>query len=67
MIYLVFNDTGENLFLKPGDKIKQFELKGKDALAILATIDEAGNVSREALFTPHRRDVRSFAPRTVCS
>ncbi|MBX2983172.1 MAG: hypothetical protein KF843_10910 [Flavobacteriales bacterium] len=56
-IYLVFNDTGENLFLKPGDKIKQFELKGKDALVILATIDEAGNVSREALFTPDRRDV----------
>ncbi|MBZ0207817.1 MAG: hypothetical protein K8H89_15990 [Flavobacteriales bacterium] len=56
-IYLVFNDTGENLFVKPGDKIKQFELKGKDALVILATIGEDGNVSREALFTPDRRDV----------
>lgn len=56
-IYLVFNDTGENLFVKPGDKIKQFELKGKDALVILATIGEDGNVFREALFTPDRRDV----------
>ncbi len=56
-VYLVFNDTGENLFVKPGDKIKQFELKGKDALVVLATIDGDGSVSREALFTPDRRDV----------
>ncbi len=56
-IYLVFNDSGENLFVKPGDKIKQFELKGKDALVVLATIHSDGNVSREALFSPDRRDV----------
>ena len=56
-IYLVFNDSGENLFVKSGDKIKQFELKGKDALVVLATIDNDGNASREALFSPERRDV----------
>lgn len=56
-IYLVFNDSGENLFIKPGDKIKQFELNGKDALVVLATIDSDGKVSREALFSPERRDV----------
>ena len=56
-IYLVFNDSGENLFLKQGDKVKQFELKGKDALVVLATIDGDGKVSREALFSPDRRDV----------
>ncbi len=56
-IYLVFNDSGENLFVKPGDKIKQFELKGKDALVVLATMDRDGKVSREALFSPDRRDV----------
>lgn len=56
-IYLLFNDTGDNLFVKPGDKVKQFELTGKDALAVLVTIDAAGEVSREALFSPERRDV----------
>ena len=56
-IYLVFNDTGENLFLKPGDKVKPLSLKGKDALVVLATIDKDGNTSREALFSPERRDV----------
>lgn len=56
-IYMVFNDTGENLFLKPGDKVKQFSLTGKDALVVLATIDASGNTSREALFSPDRRDV----------
>ena len=56
-IYLVFNDSGENLFVKSGDKIKQFELKGKDALVVLATVSGDGTVTREALFTPDRRDV----------
>lgn len=56
-IYLVFNDSGANLFLKPGDRVAQFELKGKDALVVLATVDGQGNVSREALFSPERRDV----------
>lgn len=56
-IYLVFNDSGENLFLKPGDKIKQFELTGKDALVVLATVNADGSTTREALFSPDRRDV----------
>lgn len=55
-IYLVFDDTGENLFLKPGDKVRQFELTGKDALVVLATIDGDGHVTREALFSPERRE-----------
>lgn len=55
-IYLIFNDTGENLFLKPGDKIRQFELKGKDALVTIATIDGSGTTKREALFSPERRE-----------
>lgn len=56
-IYLVFNDSGENLFLRPGSKVEQFSLTGKDALVVLATIDADGNTSREALFAPERRDV----------
>ena len=55
-IYLVFNDTGENLFLQSGDKVKQFELKGKDALITLATVDASGMSHREALLAPDRRD-----------
>ena len=56
-IHLIFNDSGENLYVKSGDKIKQFELKGKDALVTIVTIDGNGDVKREALFTPERRDV----------
>lgn len=56
-IYIIFNDSGENLFLKPGDKVKQFELTGKDALVVLATVDGEGHTTREALFSPERRDV----------
>jgi len=56
-IYFIFNDSGQNLFLKDGDKVQQFEIKGKDALVVLATVDAMGGVSREALFTPERRDV----------
>lgn len=56
-LYLVFNDSGENLFLKPGDKVKQFEVTGEDALVVLATVDRNGEVAREALFSPERRDV----------
>ncbi|MBK9421575.1 MAG: hypothetical protein IPN44_11085 [Flavobacteriales bacterium] len=56
-IYVIFNDSGENLFLKPGDKIKQFELTGKDALVVLALVNSDGSTKREALFSPERRDV----------
>ena len=55
-MYFIFNDTGENLFLKSGDKVKQFELKGNDALVTIATVDGEGNVTREALFSPERRE-----------
>lgn len=56
-IYFIFNDSGRNLFLKPGDQVDQFELKGKEALVVLATVDGDGRVTREALFTPEKRDV----------
>lgn len=56
-IYLVFNDSGDNLFLKPGDKVKQFGLTEKNILVVLVTIDKYGEVTREALFSPERRDV----------
>lgn len=55
-MYFVFNDSGENLMLLPGQKVKQFELKGKDALITLATIDADGHVHREALLAPDKRD-----------
>lgn len=55
-LYLIFDDTGENLFLKPGDKVKPFELTGKDALVVLVTIDGDGHVSREALFNAEKRE-----------
>jgi hypothetical protein len=66
-IYLIFNDNGENLFLPKGERVKQFELKGDDAIVTLATIDGDGTVHREALFTQERKgaifkpsDCRSF-------
>ncbi len=55
-IYLMFNDSGKNLFLSPGQKVEPFKLTGKEALITLATIDADGNVSREALLAPDRRD-----------
>ena len=55
-IYLVFNDSGKNLFLQPGQKVEQFRLKGKEALITLATIDQNGVVKREALMSQDRRD-----------
>jgi len=55
-MYFVFNDSGENLMLLPGQKVKQFDLTGKDALITLATIDADGHVHREALLAPDKRD-----------
>lgn len=55
-MYFVFNDSGKNLMLLPGDKIHQFELKGKEALITLATVDGDGRVHREALLSPEKRD-----------
>jgi len=56
-IYLIFNDSGKNLSLRPGDKINRFDIKGKDALTVLVTLDSNGNVAREALFPLDIRDV----------
>lgn len=55
-LYMVFNDSGKNLFLKPGDKVEQFGAPGKDALVVLVTVDRDGNVSREPLFTTDKRE-----------
>jgi len=55
-MFFVFNDTGENLMLLPGDKVQQFELKGKEALITLVTVDADGHVHREALLAPDKRD-----------
>ena len=54
-IYFLFNDNGENLFIKPGEKYKQFELKGDDALVTLATVESDGHVVREAMFNQERK------------
>ncbi len=55
-IHFVFNDSGKNLFLKPGMKVEQYDLKGKGQLITLATIDGNGTVHREALLAPDKRD-----------
>lgn len=55
-MYFVFNDSGKNLMLLPGDRIHQFELKGSEALITLATVHPDGRVQREALLAPDRRD-----------
>ncbi len=54
-LYLIFNDSGENLFLPKGEKYHQFELKGDDALVTICTIDGDGTLHREALFTQEKR------------
>ncbi|MCB0763138.1 MAG: hypothetical protein R2815_10315 [Flavobacteriales bacterium] len=54
-IYLMFNDSGKNLFLAPGDKVQPFKY-GKDMLITLATINGDGKVSREALLSQEKRD-----------
>ncbi len=54
-IHLMFNDNGMNLFLKPGDKVEPFKY-GKEMLITLATIDEDGKVSREALLSQEKRE-----------
>jgi hypothetical protein len=52
----VFNDNGKNLFLSQGSKVEQFDLKGKEALITLVTVDATGRVTREALLAPDKRD-----------
>lgn len=55
-LYLVFNDNGKNLFVKPGDKLERFSGPNKDALTVLVTVDQDGNVSREPLFATDKRE-----------
>ena len=52
----VFNDNGKNLFLTQGQKVEQFELKGKEALITMVTVDADGRVDREALLALEKRD-----------
>ncbi len=54
-LHLMFNDSGKNLFLKPGDKVEQFKY-GKDMLITLATINSEGHVFREALLAQDKRE-----------
>jgi hypothetical protein len=55
-IFLMFNDSGKNLFLTPGQKVEPMKLNGKESLITLATIDQDGRVYREALMANDRRD-----------
>lgn len=55
-MYFVFNDNGKNLFLTQGQKVEQFELKGKEALITMVTVDVDGRVDREALLALEKRD-----------
>ncbi|MCW5898143.1 MAG: hypothetical protein KIT10_02650 [Flavobacteriales bacterium] len=54
-IYVMFNDSGKNLMLLPGDKVEPFKY-GKDMLITLATINADGKVFREALLPQDKRD-----------
>jgi hypothetical protein len=54
-IYLMFNDSGKNLLLLPGDKVEPFRY-GKEMLITLATINNDGKVFREALMPQDKRD-----------
>lgn len=56
-LYFIFNDNGENLFKAAGDKFKQMDLQGKGSIVTLATVDQDGRVTREALFDPEKREL----------
>ena len=56
-IYFVYNDNGENLFLNAGDKFKLTDFQGKSSIVTLATVSVDGNVKREALFDPDKREL----------
>lgn len=56
-LYFVYNDNGENLFLRPGDKFKPADLNGRKSIVTLATVENDGTVMREALFDPEKRDL----------
>lgn len=54
-IHVIFNDTGKNLFLRPGDKVEPYR-PGKEALIVLATMNATGKASREALLSVEKRE-----------
>jgi len=54
-IHLMFNDSGKNLFLTPGEQVEPFRY-GKEMLITLATIDQDGRVYREALLSQEKRE-----------
>lgn len=56
-LYFVYNDNGKNLFLKPGDKFEWTDFAGKNSIVTLATVDAYGEVTREALLDPEKRDL----------
>jgi hypothetical protein len=56
LIYLMFNDSGKNLFLKDGNKVEPMRLNNKEAMITLATVDREGRVTREALLSQEKRD-----------
>lgn len=56
-LYFIFNDNGENLFKAAGDKFKQMDLQGKGSIVTMATVDQDGRVTREALFDPEKREL----------
>lgn len=56
-LYFIFNDNGENLFRAAGDKFKQMDLQGKGSIVTMATVDQDGHVTREALFDPEKREL----------
>jgi hypothetical protein len=56
LIYLMFNDSGKNLFLKEGNKVEPMRLNNKEAMITLATVDREGRVTREALLSQEKRD-----------
>ena len=51
-MYFVFNDNGQNLGLRAGDKVHQFDVLSKGAMITLATVDGDGKVHREAVLAP---------------
>jgi len=55
-IYFVFNDNVENLFIKEGQKIKNYTF-GKKSMVILVHLDENGEWTKEGLFSKLEADV----------
>jgi hypothetical protein len=56
-IFLVFNDNPRNLNIKTGKEIETY-LWTKESIVALVTINYAGEVEREALFTSEKKEVK---------